>query len=69
MTKNYKKYQGMTQKELNDSLRDMKREMMKIKSQIATKTIPEKPSKLKQLRRNVARILTFKKTKEVENKA
>ena len=59
----------MANKDLDESLAEMKKELMKLKSQVATKTIPEKPSKIRELRRNIARILTIKNSKEVEKQA
>jgi len=69
MSKNFKKYKAMADKDLEESLAEMKKELMKLKSQVATKTIPEKPSKIRELRRNIARILTIKNSKEVEKQA
>ena len=69
VSKNYKKYQNMMEKDLEGSLIEMKKELMKLRSQVSTKTIPEKPAKIGELRKNIARILTLIKTKEAVKKA
>ncbi len=69
MSKGYQKYKNMTEKELESTYLDMKKELMKLRSQVATKTVPEKPARIKEIRRNIARILTLKKEKEAKSKA
>ncbi len=69
MSKGYQKYKNMTDKELEETYVDMKKELMKLRSQVATKTVPEKPARIKEIRRNIARILTLKKEKEAKSKA
>jgi ribosomal protein L29 len=64
MSKNFNKYKAMSKKELAESLVEMKKELMKLRSQVATKTVPEKPSKIRELRRNMARIISILNTEE-----
>ena len=57
--------------ELEAKLLDLRAELSKEKSLIASGTRAEKPAKIKELRRDIARILTIinqKKTLEVTNK-
>lgn len=48
----------MKELQLNEKLVDLKKEMMKINSQRAVGTIPEKPGRVKEVRKTIARILT-----------
>ena len=41
---------------------ELKKELMKAGSQIATGTAPKSPGKVKEMRRTIAQILTIKKT-------
>ncbi len=68
MSKNYNQLKNLGEKELSARLDELKREMMRLQSQVATRTIPEKPGRIKQIRKTLARILTIKKTKEVTGK-
>lgn len=59
----------MKPEELDKKLDDLKKELMKIKMQIAQGTVPEKPGRVKEIRRTIARILTIKNEKRsVKNK-
>lgn len=49
--------------QLNDRLIDLRKDLMKLNTQRATKTVPENPGNIKNLRRNIARILTYLKQK------
>lgn len=40
---------------------ELKRELMKIKSQIAIGTLPKSPGKIRMMKRGLAKILTIKK--------
>ena len=68
MSKNYNQLKNLGEKELNQRLDELKRELMRLQSQVATRTIPEKPGRIKQIRKTLARILTIKKSKEVTGK-
>jgi len=68
MGKNYNQLKNLGEKELNQRLDELKRELMRLQSQVATRTIPEKPGRIKQIRKTLARILTIKKSKEVTGK-
>jgi len=62
-----KDIRNMTEKEQNDKLEDLRKELMKLRSQIAMGSLPESPGRVKELRRTVARILTVtRKGREVK---
>ena len=66
----------MNREALNAKMKELKREMIKIGSQRSSKTLPENPGKVKEIRRTIARLLTRlhtlpekeKTTKEVSKK-
>ena len=49
--------------DLNNKVTELRKELMKINSQIAIGTIPKNPSKVKEIKRTIARILTIKNQK------
>ena len=49
----------MNEKTLEDKLRELNREMIKINAQISMGTVPENPGKIKEIRRTIARIKTL----------
>lgn len=49
--------------DLENKATELKKELMKLNSQIAIGTIPKKPSKVKELKRTIAKILTIKHEK------
>lgn len=49
--------------QLKEKLVELRRDLMRLNTQRSTKTIPENPSQIKNLRKNIARILTFMKQK------
>lgn len=53
-----------TEKELAEKELELKKELMKMKSQIATGTPPENPGRVREIKRTLARINTLRK-KEV----
>ena len=55
----------MKNEELNNKLSDLKRELMKVNAQIAQGASPEKPGRIKEIKRTVARILTIKRERGV----
>lgn len=50
----------LTPKEREGKLRELKKELMKLKSQVATGTTPENPGKVRQIKRTIAKILTLR---------
>ncbi len=55
-----KEIRKMSEKDLIDKEKDLKKELMKLKSQIASGTPPENPGRVKAIRKTLARIETIK---------
>lgn len=55
--------------ELDNKLKELKKELLKINAQISTRTPPESPGKVKQIKKTVARILTIFQEKKKQAKA
>jgi len=62
-----KEIRSMSKEDLNAKLEELRKELMKINAQIATGTTPKSPGQAKQIKKNIARILTIlnEKPKEV----
>ena len=54
--------------DLENKMEELKKELMKINSQIAIGTVPKNPSKVSEIKRTIARILTIQKEKGGEKK-
>ena len=53
-------------KDIESKVSELKKELMKLKSQKASGTMPENPGRIKEIRRTIARILTIER--EVKTK-
>ena len=53
----------MNELDLENKITELKRELMKSSSQIATGTVPKSPGKVREMKRAIARILTVKMQK------
>lgn len=53
----------MNEIDLESKMLELKKELMKINSQIAIGTIPKNPDKVKNIKRTVAKIITIKNQK------
>lgn len=53
----------LSKDQLKEKLVELRKDLMRLNTQRATKTIPENPGNIKNLRRNIARVLTFIKHK------
>ena len=53
----------MNELDLENKIVELKKELMKINSQIAIGTIPKSPGKVKEIKRTIAKILTVKHEK------
>ncbi len=53
----------LSKEQLKEKLLDLRKDLMRLNTQRATKTIPENPSNIRNIRKNIARILTFLKQK------
>lgn len=49
--------------QLKEKLVELRKDLMRLNTQRSTKTIPENPGNIKNLRRNIARMLTLIKQK------
>jgi large subunit ribosomal protein L29 len=59
----------MNEKALDEKLRELKIELVKINAQRSMGTMPENPGKIKEIRKTIARINTIKKLKGGNEKA
>ena len=50
----------MSEPDLENKISEMKKELMKINTQVATRTIPKNPTKVREIKRTIAKILTLK---------
>lgn len=58
-----KELRVMNELDLENKLVELKKELMKINSQIAVGTVPKSPGKVKMIKRTIAKILTVKHKK------
>ncbi len=58
----------MSNADMKGKLDDLKKELMKFNTQIATGTTPKSPGQIKTTKKDIARILTILKTKEDKKK-
>lgn len=59
-----KELKAMSEPELENKIVELKKELMKINSQIAIGTVPKNPGRIKEMKRAVAKILTIKHEKQ-----
>jgi large subunit ribosomal protein L29 len=52
---------NMALKEQQAKLEDLKKELMKLQSQMAMGSLPESPGRVKELKRTIARLLTIQR--------
>lgn len=58
MNKKAKLLRGTSKEQLNEKLKELRKELLKMNSQIAVGTAPESPGKVKQVKKEIARIIT-----------
>lgn len=58
-----KELNQMDKAQLESKLNELKKELMKINTQISTGSNPENPGKIKQIKKTIAKILTILKVK------
>ena len=58
-----KELKVMNEPDLENKIIELKKELMKVNSQIATGTVPKSPGKVREMKRAIARILTVKRQK------
>ena len=56
-----KEIRSLGLKELNDKMKELEMELMKHNAQISTGTTPKSPGQVRQMKKNIARLLTFKR--------
>ena len=61
-----KEIRSMNKEDLKAKLEELKKELVKVNAQIATGTIPKSPGQVKQIKKNIARILTIFNEKHSE---
>lgn len=54
---------NLTKDEYNKKVAELKKELMRLKAQVARGTPPENPGKIRAIRRSVARMITFRNQK------
>ncbi len=57
----------MDEKTLDERLKDLKLELVRINAQISMGTMPEKPGRIKEIRKTIARIITKKNNGRLRN--
>lgn len=65
-----KEIRSMNKEDLNAKMEELRKELIKANAQIATGTTPKSPGQVKQIKKNIARILTIihEKNSEVDTK-
>ncbi|MBI4154581.1 50S ribosomal protein L29 [Candidatus Woesearchaeota archaeon] len=56
----------MENKSMKEKLLTLRKELMKLKAQVATRTRPENPGRIKEIRRTIARIHTFIRLNQIK---
>lgn len=59
MGKKAKAIRGMGKEQMLEKMAELRRDLLKLNSQIAVGTSPENPGKVKQIKKEIARILTI----------
>lgn len=68
MSKKFKEISPLSREELKKKLGELKKEIIKLDSQVATGTIPKNPSAIRNTKRMIARILMLLGQKGMEEK-
>ena len=58
----------MNEFDLENKSEELKKELMKINSQIAVGTVPKNPGKVKEIKKTISKILTIKHEKNTQKK-
>ncbi|HLC61769.1 MAG TPA: 50S ribosomal protein L29 [Candidatus Nanoarchaeia archaeon] len=59
-----KELKAMSELDLESKSIELKKELMKVNSQIAIGTLPKSPGKVKEMKRTIAKILTIRRIKQ-----
>ena len=63
-----KELRGMTEEDLNKKKVELKKELIKLNSQVASGTTPKSPTQIRQFKRTIAKILTILNERKLKNK-
>ncbi len=63
-----KELKALSQPDMENKLSELKKELMKFNTQIATGTFPKNPTKVRQLKKTIARIYTLKNARNQKTK-
>jgi large subunit ribosomal protein L29 len=66
MTKKAKEFKNLSTEEIKSRITELRKEIMKDNVQVFSGTSPTNPGKLRQAKKNIARLLTTLKQKEVK---
>lgn len=64
----FKELKGMSKAELDERLKEIKKQLMKDNTQVSTGTTPKNPGLIKANKKTIARILTILEQKQKEGK-
>lgn len=59
-----KELKAMSELDLESKSVELKKELMKVNSQIAIGTLPKSPGKVKEMKRTIAKILTIRRIRQ-----
>ncbi len=63
-----KELRAMGAKDLDEKMLELKKELLKMRGQIAVGTIPKNPGQVKNLKRSIAKIMMIQQEKEAQPK-
>ena len=49
---------------IDSKLKDLRKELIRINAQVALKTLPENPGRVREIKKTIARLITIKKIKQ-----
>jgi large subunit ribosomal protein L29 len=61
-----KEIRQMSKEDLLAKMEELRKELVKINGQVSTGTTPKSPGQVRQIKKNIAKILTILKEKELE---
>jgi large subunit ribosomal protein L29 len=68
MNKKMRELMALKEDEINKGLQESRKELMKIKAEVASGTVPKSPGEIRRLKRHIARMLTLKNQRGEEKK-
>lgn len=61
-------FKSMGANTLQEKLSELRKQLMKVNTQVSTHTVPENPGKVRELKKTISRIIMFIDRKNKENK-